>query len=275
MGIKRTVDTAFWSDNKVVDLFSPEDKLFMLYLLTNPHTTQLGIYPISKKVMAFEIGYSLEAVSVLLERFENRYNIIRYSIDTSEVAIKNYLRHSIIKGGKPVEDLLVKEISKVKDKGLLKYVCGGLALHDDLNDTVKKVMALITANDNDNDNDNDCIVSTNRTTNRTTNRQSTLKKEIPPTLDEVRAYISEKQYIINAQDWYDYYESNDWKTKDGKKMIKNWKQYVVSWNSREKKSQGQKPQNAIPDREIKPIQVEVPEMDEERKQRLKEIYGEV
>ena len=46
MGIKRVVDVDFWNDEKVMDLFTPEDKLFFLYLLTNPHTTQLGIYAI-------------------------------------------------------------------------------------------------------------------------------------------------------------------------------------------------------------------------------------
>ena len=46
MGIKRIVDVSFWTDGKV-DEFSPEDKYFMLYLLTNPFSKQLGIYEIS------------------------------------------------------------------------------------------------------------------------------------------------------------------------------------------------------------------------------------
>ena len=89
MGVKRIVDTSFWNDDKVIETFSPEDKLFMLYLLTNPHTTQLGVYPISKKYMAFELGYSIEAVSVLIDRFENKYKMIKYSNETKEVAVKN------------------------------------------------------------------------------------------------------------------------------------------------------------------------------------------
>ena len=103
MGIKRVVDTSFWTDDKVIENFSPEDKLFMLYIMTNPHTTQLGIYALSKKVMAFETGYSTDTISVLLDRFETKYDLIKYSNETKELAIKNYLRHSIIKGGKPVE----------------------------------------------------------------------------------------------------------------------------------------------------------------------------
>lgn len=155
MGIKRVVDTQFWTDDKVIEMFSPEDKLFMLYLMTNPHTTQLGIYAISKKVMAFETGYSPDTISVLLDRFETKYDLIKYSNDTKEVAIKNYLRHSIVKGGKPVEDLLIKEISKVKDKSLLQYVYDGISSFENLNGTVSIILPLLNQNGNDKNNDND------------------------------------------------------------------------------------------------------------------------
>lgn len=160
MGIKRIVDTGFWYDDKVMEMFSPEDKLFMVYLLTNPHTTQLGVYKITKKSMAFEIGYSVEAISVLLDRFESKYELIKYSAETKEVALKNYLRHSIVKGGKPVEDLLKKEIMQVKDKALLQYVYDGIGDFENLNDTVKKILPLLNINQkenvNDNGNDNEC-----------------------------------------------------------------------------------------------------------------------
>ena len=155
MGIKRIVDVNFWNDDKVLDYFSPEDKLFMLYLLTNPHTTQLGIYAINKKHIAFEIGYSIEAVNVLLERFENKYKMIKYSNETKEIAIKNYLKHSIIKGGKHVEDLLNKEIKQVKDKSLLGYVFSNLKDYDGLNETIKKIINNINDNENEIQNDND------------------------------------------------------------------------------------------------------------------------
>jgi hypothetical protein len=157
MGIKRVVDTQFWTDDKVIEMFSPEDKLFMLYLMTNPHTTQLGIYALSKKVMAFETGYSSDTISVLLDRFETKYDLIRYSNETKEVAIKNYLRHSIIKGGKPVEDLLTKEISKVKDKALLQYVFDGISSFENLNATVSNILPLLNQNGNDNGNENDNV----------------------------------------------------------------------------------------------------------------------
>ena len=186
MGIKRVVDTAFWTDGKV-DEFSPEDKYFMLYLLTNPFTTQLGIYEISIKQVAFQMGYSIDAVKVLLDRFENNYGVIIYKPDTNlsgEVAIKNFLRHSIIKGGAPVRDCLIREMKKVKNRELISQVFEHIKDNENLNATVKNIISdyesgtiyysnssIKNNNDNNNDihneneNDNDVSLPV-RATNR-------------------------------------------------------------------------------------------------------------
>lgn len=168
MGLKRVVSTDFWTDSKVIDLFSVEDKYFMLYLLTNPHTTQLGIYELNIKQASFETGYTADVITVLLDRFEHKYGLIKYSKATKEIAIGNYLRHSIMKGGKPVEDLLNREIQRVKDKDLIDYSFNKIKNHEDLNETVIKIIeSLSNYNENDNDNENgeSCPV---RITNRTT-----------------------------------------------------------------------------------------------------------
>ena len=195
MGIKRVVDVDFWNDEKVMDMFSPEDKLFMLYLLTNPHTTQLGIYAINPKHMAFEIGYSVEVINVLLDRFESKYGMIKYSTQTKEIAIKNFLRHSIIKGGKPVEDCLLKELAKVKDKSLLQFVYNGISGKESLNVTVKKILVILNneiQNENDNENENENEVSYHDTlTNRATNREEPKKEE-----KEVRHKYGEYKNVL-------------------------------------------------------------------------------
>jgi len=173
MGIKRIVDTSFWTDNKIVDYFSSEDKYFMLYLLTNPHTRQLGIYKLNKKQAAFELGYSIDDVSTLLERFENSYDLIKYNDITQELAIKNYLKHSIIRGGKPVEDCIKKDAVGIKDISLFKYILSGIISHDPSDKSniysflkifLSEKCLVLNENenendiDNDNDNDNDRYV---------------------------------------------------------------------------------------------------------------------
>lgn len=156
MAIKRIVDTGFWTDDKVVDEFSPEDRYFMLYLMTNPHSSQLGIYKFNKRIMAFELGYSVEAVAVMLERFQDKYHVVVISEETSEIAILNYLRYSIIKGGKPVEDLLIREIGEIKNKDLIGKVFEHIKGYKNLNLTVLKVIEeIFNTNINDNDNENE------------------------------------------------------------------------------------------------------------------------
>ena len=172
MGIKRIVDTSLWTDPGTED-FTPEDKYFMAYILTNPFTTQLGIYNLSIKNAAFQMGYSIESVQNLIERFENKYGIIIYSKKTKEIAIKNYLRHSIVKGGAPVRDCLIKELKLVKNKALITSVFSHIKGDESLNETVKGIIAeyeekngiLYYCNENkkdnekENDNDNDNEVS--------------------------------------------------------------------------------------------------------------------
>ena len=144
MGIKRVVDTDLWTDEKVEE-FTPEEKYFWVYLLTNPYTRQLGIYHITKKQMAFQMGYDVETVTRLLDRFENDYHLIRY-ID-SEIAIYNFLKRQVLKGGKPVEDCLKADIRKIKHKELIEDVFDRLK-NEDLNETVSKVIKEYI-NDND------------------------------------------------------------------------------------------------------------------------------
>uniref|UniRef100_UPI00398A9E05 hypothetical protein n=1 Tax=Heyndrickxia sporothermodurans TaxID=46224 RepID=UPI00398A9E05 len=82
----RMVRTEFWKNPIVLEEMTPEDKYFYLYLLTNPHTTQIGIYRITKKEMAFDLGYSIESVDSLMERFEEHHQLIRYNPETRESA---------------------------------------------------------------------------------------------------------------------------------------------------------------------------------------------
>jgi hypothetical protein len=84
------VHTDFWLNPVLSEEMTPEDLYFFLYLLTNPHTTQIGIYKITKKQMAFDMGYSIESVDSLMNRFIQHHELIRYNPNTRELAIKNW-----------------------------------------------------------------------------------------------------------------------------------------------------------------------------------------
>lgn len=237
--VSRVVSTSFWEDDKVVNDFSPEDKYFFLYLLTNPHTSQLGIYKLVPKTAAFELGYSVDAVKVLLDRFENKYGIIRYSKKTSEVAIKNYLRHSVLKGGKPVMDCLLQEEKQVEDKSLLQYVCSSISTKDNLNKTVEEYISHIDINNNDNDNERYVNESYHESYHDSSNGKSHTKRFIPPTVDEVRDYcISNDKLYVDPESFVSFYESKNWMV--GKNKMTSWTGAVGGWNARSK-SRGDRP----------------------------------
>ena len=118
----RHVHTTFWQDPKVTEELTPEDRYFYLYLITNPNTTQIGIYPITKKQMAFDLGYSIESINSLMDRFVNHHKLILYNNDTREMAIKNWPKYNLNKGGKPILDCVTKELKEVKDKSLMSVL---------------------------------------------------------------------------------------------------------------------------------------------------------
>ena len=115
----RKVQTTFWQDSRVLEELTPEDKYFYLYLLTNPNTTQIGVYQITKKQMAFDLGYSTESISSLLDRFINVHRLVKYNEKTREIAINNWGKHNLANAGKPVIDCIKKELQEVKDLNLL------------------------------------------------------------------------------------------------------------------------------------------------------------
>ena len=110
----RLVYTEFWQDAVVMEEMTPEDKYFYLYLLTNPNTNMVGIYQITKKQIAFELGYSIESVNSLIDRFEKHHNLIKYDPKTREIFIRKYAKYNLNKGGKPIVDCVKKELKSVK-----------------------------------------------------------------------------------------------------------------------------------------------------------------
>ncbi|MED1536191.1 DnaD domain-containing protein [Bacillus pseudomycoides] len=149
MAVYRPVQVSFWQDAKVIEEMTPEDKLFNLYLLTNPCTTQIGVYQITKKQMAFDLGYSMESINALLDRFENHHKLVKYNPETRELAIINWGKYNLNRGGKPIEDCVRKELDGVTDISLISLVTPKvkndkiraifedfLAVHDTCHDTL-------------------------------------------------------------------------------------------------------------------------------------------
>lgn len=69
----------------------------------------------------------------------------------------------------------------------------------------------------------------------TNNKEKINKKEKfkKPTIEEIQAYIEEKGYNVDAEQFYEYYEDTEWKV--GSRSMKNWKRAVLTWQKNEEK----------------------------------------
>ena len=113
MATYRAIYMNFWSDTKIVDDFTPEDKYFMLYCLTNNFTNLCGCYEISIKQMSRDTGYNEETILRLIDRLENTHKVISYNKENKELLIKNWHKYNWTKSQK-LDKPLGKEIENVK-----------------------------------------------------------------------------------------------------------------------------------------------------------------
>ena len=90
----RSIDTNFWKDPKVVDNFTPEDKYFMLYLLTNPNNNICGILQASLKTIENDTGYNKDTIKNLINRFKDIHKLIDYNEEEKEIIILNWYKYN-------------------------------------------------------------------------------------------------------------------------------------------------------------------------------------
>lgn len=117
----RNISTSFWTDSKIDDCFTPEDKYFYLYLLTNPHTNITGCYEISDRQFERETGYNSDTIRHLLMRMERQHNVLRYSEETKEVLLLNWGKYNWGKSPK-VKAAVERVAAHVKNKCFREYV---------------------------------------------------------------------------------------------------------------------------------------------------------
>ena len=120
---------SFWTDQKVDDDFTPEDKLFYLYLLTNPHGNICGCYGISNNQMCGETGFDREKVEALLSRMEQVHDVIRYSRANKEVLLLNWYKYNWSTSEKTLQGIYTAAES-IKTAEFKEYVQNLASGHD-------------------------------------------------------------------------------------------------------------------------------------------------
>lgn len=117
-GLSRPVNETIWLDKKFRKDLENLERYVFLYILTNSHVEQVGIYELDIDTIVFETQLEKEQVITAIKKLED-VGLIFYDYDTSEIAIKNYLKYSLLKGGQPAEKCFLNLGKKVKSKKLL------------------------------------------------------------------------------------------------------------------------------------------------------------
>ena len=163
MAYYRNISTTFWTDRKVDDDFTPEDKYFYLYLLTNPHTNIAGCYEIGMKQMSRETGYNEETIKRLLNRMQYEHKVIQYDGVTKEVFIINWGKYNWGKSEK-VEKAVLKAAETIKSEILKKNIIGlinnNISNIDIINNNIQNTVTVTetdTVSDTETDTDTDTV----------------------------------------------------------------------------------------------------------------------
>lgn len=98
------------------------DRLYWVYILCNDNVTQIGVYTLTKSQMCFELGFSMDTLNSIMDKFINKYDLILYNESTCEICIKRWGRYNLNKLGKPMIDCIKSELKDVKDKSLLENI---------------------------------------------------------------------------------------------------------------------------------------------------------
>lgn len=124
MATYRNVSTAFWSDTKVMDEYTPNEKYFMLWSLTNTYTNIIGCYEVSLKQIARDLGFDTKNEIHLVEEIINSltaHDTIEYDFQTKELLVKNWHKYNWSESPK-LDKPLYENISKVKNKKFHDYL---------------------------------------------------------------------------------------------------------------------------------------------------------
>lgn len=121
MAIYRNVQMSFWTDTKIADDFTPEEKLLYLYFLTNPHTNLSGCYEISIKQISYETGIKESSIKSALSNLQDNHHVVMYSYQTRELLLINWSKYNWTASDKFRKPLL-KEINTIKQKEFKKYL---------------------------------------------------------------------------------------------------------------------------------------------------------
>lgn len=195
----RFTDTVKWNDTWFCEL-KPLSKLLFLYLCDQCDIA--GFLELNIKKISFDLGTGKQEVERSMKEVSNK---LIFSNDNRFIFIRKFLQHQrnlplkeTNKAHIAIVNLLKKNLEFFGFSSIDKYFEGGYK------------------------GDESPIGNGNSKGN----------KFIKPSIEEIESYCRERNNGINANNFFDFYESKGWMV--GKNSIKDWKACVRTWESRNK-----------------------------------------
>lgn len=230
MAVYRTIHTCFWTDPKVAEDFTANERLLYLFLLTGPSTNLSGCYEITTKQISFFTG--LNNPKDLLKSLQKKHGVISYSEATKEVLILNWWHYNWT-GSEKFRKALYDDITSIKEPAFRDYLMKRFLSPDTVSETSDTVSAVgeygikntVSVSVRDSVSVSDVLEDNSV--------KSKKQKFIPPTEEQVAAYCREKGYGVAAADFVNFYESKGWMV--GSNKMVDWHKALAGWESRKTK----------------------------------------
>ena len=110
------IKDSFWDDAYITSL-DPSEKLFFIYILTNPLCNIAGIYEIQVRRIAFDTGFDKETVERLLKRLVKDKKILQideWILIINHAKHQSYRNPNVTKGIQRIIDDLPEKVKALK-----------------------------------------------------------------------------------------------------------------------------------------------------------------
>lgn len=231
--------TDIFDDEKIILIESmPEaDSIIVIWfklLCMAGKQNNSGVFMLNDK-----IAYTDEMLATI---FRRPLNTVRLALKTFEsfgmieivdnvVTIPNWEKHQSLDELERKRELNRKRVAAYREKQ--KLIANG-------NDYVTRTGITSNAIERDKDIEKDIDTEEEK---KEIKKSKTASRFTPPTLDEVKAYCSERNNNVDAQRFIDYYTANGWKV--GRNAMKDWKAAVRTWERSDNEKPAQKKQQSV------------------------------
>ena len=171
-----------------------------------------------KAICSYKLGIQDDEIDPVTAAM---FNMIKDKLDEDEESYNETCKRRAENGKKGAE----KRWNDSKPKQKIANAISAMA-----NDS--KAWQNMADTDTDNDTDTDKDIKEKESKKKSADKPH--RSFIPPTIEEVRSYCTERRNGVDAQHFMDFYESKGWFI--GKNKMKDWKAAVRTWEQRSRSS---------------------------------------